>query len=83
MLEEQKKTVEKKVEDMEDVENTSDADQSPELSDQMYGKSNTDEVKKQETEVRPLNSYSTIISLICICAFCLWYRFYIPLTYKF
>lgn len=83
MLEEQKKTVEKKVEDMEDVENASDADQSPELSDQMYGKSNTDEVKKQETEVRPLNSYSTIISLIFICAFCLWYRFYIPLSCKF
>lgn len=83
MLEEQKKTVEKKVEDMEDVENTSDADQSPELSDQMYGKSNTDEVKKQETEVRPLISYSTITSLICIYAFCLWYRFYIPLSYKF
>lgn len=60
MLEEQKKTVEKKVEDMEDVENTSDADQSPELSDQMYGKSNTDQVEKQETEVRPLNSYSTL-----------------------
>lgn len=53
MLDEQKKTVEKKIEDMEDVENTSEGEQSTVLSDKLFGKSNADQVKKQETEVGP------------------------------
>ncbi|KAL6196255.1 hypothetical protein ACLB2K_031870 [Fragaria x ananassa] len=50
VLDEQKKTVEKKIEDMEDVENTSEGEQSTVLSDKLFGKSNADQVKKQETE---------------------------------
>nr|XP_011461083.1 PREDICTED: uncharacterized protein LOC101298100 isoform X2 [Fragaria vesca subsp. vesca] len=50
VLDEQKKMVEKKIEDMEDVENTSEGEESTVLSDKLFGKSNTDQVKKQETE---------------------------------
>ncbi|KAL6205438.1 hypothetical protein ACLB2K_022697 [Fragaria x ananassa] len=51
VLDEQKKMVEKKIEDMEDVENTSEGEESTVLSDKLFGKSNTDQVKKQETEL--------------------------------
>ncbi|XP_062015321.1 uncharacterized protein LOC133731893 [Rosa rugosa] len=50
LLEEQRKAVEKRIEDMEDAENASEGDQSTVLSDKMYGKSNADQVKEQEAE---------------------------------
>ncbi|XP_050370326.1 uncharacterized protein LOC126788380 [Argentina anserina] len=49
-LEDQKKSVEKKIEDMEDVENTSEGEQSTVLTDKMFGKSNMDQIKNQEAE---------------------------------